>query len=458
MSDGEYLSPGTIFHVRYEVVRLMRAGGMGAVYEVTDRETARRRALKTMLGRFASDADMRARFRLEATVGARIESEHVVEVFDAGVDQATGQPFIVMELLRGESLADAVANLGPMERDHVVLLLQQAALALDRTHAAGVVHRDLKPENLFLTTRDDGTVRLKILDFGIAKVIAETTGAGTTRSLGTPLYMCPEQIRGDGDIGHRADLYALGHLAYTMLTGHSYWEDEARRSGSSYGFLMTVMAGGTEPASGRAVKLGVELPPRFDDWFAKATAHEPSQRFGTASELVAALAAALDAAAPVPTQEPVASPPRSRDLREPRRWRVAWVTAGLALVAAAGGLWANRAARGPGNLAATAEASPSTQGAATAAAGVDSGLDAGAPLALATADPDASAAADAGGEPIARPGTGAIPHPHSRAPAPAKTSGAERPPARPSAGPPVTTPPAGSGARPGTAYDPTDVR
>src|SRR6516164_6484315 len=110
MSDGEYLSPGTIFHVRYEVVRLMRAGGMGAVYEVTNRETARRRALKTMLGRFASDADMRARFRLEATVGARIESEHVVEVFDAGVDQATGQPFIVMELLRGESLADAVAN------------------------------------------------------------------------------------------------------------------------------------------------------------------------------------------------------------------------------------------------------------------------------------------------------------------------------------------------------------
>jgi serine/threonine-protein kinase len=340
-------------------------------------------------------------------------------------------------------------------------LLQQAALALDRTHAAGVVHRDLKPENLFLTTRDDGTVRLKILDFGIAKVIAETTGAGTTRSLGTPLYMCPEQIRGDGDIGHRADLYALGHLAYTMLTGHSYWEDEARRSGSSYGFLMTVMAGGAELASARATKLGVELPPRFDEWFAKATAHEPSRRFGTASELVAALAAALDAAAPVPTQEPVASPPRSRDLREPRRWRVVWATAGVAVLGAAAGLWANRAGRGPGNLAGTVEALPSTEAPVTAAAAVDPGLDVWAPMALATADPDASAAADAAGGAITRPGTGAIMHPHSRPPGLAKTaatSAAERPPTRPSAGPLVTTPPASSGARPGTAYDPTDIR
>jgi serine/threonine-protein kinase len=273
---------------------------MGAVYEANDRETARRRALKTMLRSLAGDADMRARFRLEATVAARIESEHIVEVFDAGVDETTGQPFLVMELLRGESLAAIIKRRGRLGPEEAVHLLYQASLALDRTHAAGIVHRDLKPANLFVTFRDDGQPRLKLLDFGIAKVVAETTDARTTRSLGTPLYMAPEQIRGDGHIDGRADVYSLAHLAFTMLTGSPYWEAEAQRVGGGYGLLLKVMEGGAEPASARAAQLGVSLPAAIDAWFVRATALLPSDRFETASEVVDEFADALGIPRPGP--------------------------------------------------------------------------------------------------------------------------------------------------------------
>src|SRR6185436_10516050 len=147
-SDLEILRPQAIFHGRYEVVRCLKAGGMGAVYEVVDAGTRRRRALKTMLPGFVSDPDMRARFHLEATVAANIESEHIVEVFDAGVDEATALPFLVMELLKGRTLAETLEERGRLPPQEVVALLHQAGMALDKTHAEGIVHRDLKPENL----------------------------------------------------------------------------------------------------------------------------------------------------------------------------------------------------------------------------------------------------------------------------------------------------------------------
>jgi serine/threonine-protein kinase len=144
---------------------------------------------------FQSD-EMRERFKLEARIAAHVESEYIVDVSDAGVDEATKTPFLVMELLRGEELGDRLKRLGRLPPGEVVTYLQQTAWALDRTHAASIVHRDLKPENLFLTQREDGSPRIKILDFGVAKVVAEgATGAGATRSLGTPLYMAPEQFR-----------------------------------------------------------------------------------------------------------------------------------------------------------------------------------------------------------------------------------------------------------------------
>jgi eukaryotic-like serine/threonine-protein kinase len=291
------LSAGQIFHGRYEIVRCLKTGGMGAVYECIHITTRKHRALKVMLPQILADTGMRDRFQLEARVTADIESEHIVETFDAGVDDATGAPFLVMELLRGEDLRSILKKRGALPASETVLLLSQAALALDKTHAAGIVHRDLKPDNLFVTIRDDGTPRLKVLDFGIAKVVA---GAGhsvqQTAMIGTPLYMSHEQILGEGTIGPRADIYALGHIAFTLLTGKPYWKDEQLASPAIYTFLGKVMAGVVEPATERAGRRGVTLPPAFDAWFTQATARAASERFEKASTLVHELAVVLNVA------------------------------------------------------------------------------------------------------------------------------------------------------------------
>jgi serine/threonine-protein kinase len=290
------LSPGVVFHGRYEVVRVIKSGGMGSVYEVVDRKTRRRRALKLMLPELVRDADLHQRFRLEAVITADVESEHIVETFDADVDPETGAPFLVMELLSGTDLGGLLESGGPLAAPAVVEYLRQTSLALDKTHAAGIVHRDLKPENLFVSRADDGSARLKILDFGIAKVVERGHDAKTTRTLGTPLYMAPEQIRGDGTIGAPADLYALGHIAYALLTGAAYWEPEARATPSAYALLAQVLQGARQAPTVRAAESGVKLPVAFDAWFATATALEPDHRFGGAWRQLEALAEALGVA------------------------------------------------------------------------------------------------------------------------------------------------------------------
>ena len=293
------LPAGQIFHGRYEIVRCLKAGGMGAVYECIHLKTRKRRALKVMLPQVLTVAGMRDRFELEARVTADIESEHIVETFDAGVDDATGAPFLVMELLRGEDLGSIMKKRGPLSASETVLLLSQAALALDKTHAAGIVHRDLKPDNFFVSTRDDGSPRLKVLDFGIAKVVA---GAGhtvhQTAMIGTPLYMSYEQVLGEGTIGPGADIYAMGHIAFTLLTGAPYWADEQKSSPAIYTFLGKVMAGAHEPPTTRAARRGVTLPPAFDGWFAQATARAASERFDSASTQIRELAVALGVSPP----------------------------------------------------------------------------------------------------------------------------------------------------------------
>jgi serine/threonine protein kinase len=292
------LPQGGVFLGRYEIVRCINAGGMGAVYECIHVTTRKRRALKVMLPHVVARSGMRERFELEARVTAEIDSDHIVETFDAGVDEATGAPYLVMELLRGDDLKSILERCGPFNGPEAVVLLSQVALALDRTHAAGIIHRDLKPDNLFLTIRDDGSPRLKILDFGIAKVVADgAKAAKQTEAIGTPVYMSPEQITGDGTIGPPADLYALAHIAYALLVGEAYWREEAS-SLPMYAFLGRVLAGPEEPACTRARRRGVSLPPVFDAWFARATAPSPGDRFDRASTQIAELSTALGAWAP----------------------------------------------------------------------------------------------------------------------------------------------------------------
>jgi tRNA A-37 threonylcarbamoyl transferase component Bud32 len=317
--DGNnVLLPGTLFQGRYRVVRAIKAGSMGAVYEVVDHKTESRRALKVMLPGLVDDQDMRARFVQEARITGAIESDHLVRVLDAGVDDRTGTPFLVMDLLRGDEIGRIVKRDGPLTHADVASFLFQAAIALDKTHAAGIVHRDLKPQNLFLTYRDDGSPCVKLLDFGIAKVLAPRE-AHVTKALGTPLYMAPEQVRGDISLGPRVDIYALGQIAYTLLTGEPYWNEELKAAGTIYPLLSRIVDGVKEPPSTRAARRNhVALPPGFDDWFLKATASKPQHRFEWASEAVAALSDLLGSPSPAPALDQRTQKRTTGSFGEPR--------------------------------------------------------------------------------------------------------------------------------------------
>ncbi|MFT3765676.1 MAG: protein kinase [Minicystis sp.] len=285
------LPEGTVFAQRYRVVRCIAAGGMGAVYEVVHLETERRCALKVMLPHVLDRAELRERFKREAKITSDIDSEHIIEVFDAGLDDATEMPFIVMELLKGEDLGRRLKRTGRFQPSEVLTYLHQTAIALEETHRASIVHRDLKPDNLFLTTRRDGSPRIKVLDFGIAKLVADSAAAGQTQAVGTPLYMAPEQFRATTHVTPAIDIHALGMIAYTLLVGVPYWREESAANG--VGFPLVASLGAQEAATARARRLGVILPAAFDGWFARATALVPQDRFTTAPEAVSALATAL---------------------------------------------------------------------------------------------------------------------------------------------------------------------
>ena len=285
------LSGGAYFARRYRVVRALAAGGMGAVYEVFDEATRSPRALKAMLPSVVESPEHRMRFEREAQLTGAIESEHLVRITDAGIDGDV--PFLVMELLRGEDLRTLLRRRGRLPPELVVPYLRQVALALDKTHTAGIIHRDLKPANHFLTQRDDGSPCMKVLDFGIAK-LTTASSAIETGTVGTPLYMAPEQARGDRGITHLADLLALAHVAYAMLVGEAYFQEDLEQSDSIVGVFLAVAEGAREPPCARAWRRkGVRLPGAFDAWFLQAAAVRPESRFQNARAEVEALALAL---------------------------------------------------------------------------------------------------------------------------------------------------------------------
>ncbi|NUP12749.1 MAG: SUMF1/EgtB/PvdO family nonheme iron enzyme [Polyangiaceae bacterium] len=291
------LSPGGLFGGRYQIVRCIASGGMGAVYETIHLDTQRTRALKVMLPQLVSNDQLRQRFKQEATVVSKVNSQHVVEITDAGVDSATGAPFIVMEYLIGSDLQDLLKEKGPMQPHQLAELVRQAALALDRTHAHGIVHRDLKPENLFVTLRDDGTPHLKVLDFGIAKVVADgMRSTNQTATIGTPAYMAPEQIQSKTSIGPATDVYSLAQVMYTMLVGEPYFAEEQEVSENAFQLIVCVAKGVGESAKARAHRRrGVELSDAIDDWFRRATAMTPGERYPSAGALAAAFKDAVGA-------------------------------------------------------------------------------------------------------------------------------------------------------------------
>jgi formylglycine-generating enzyme required for sulfatase activity/tRNA A-37 threonylcarbamoyl transferase component Bud32 len=301
------LLPGTIFGRDFKIVQPLREGGMGAVYVAEQLSTGKQRALKVMAPELAMDAGTRERFVLEARAGSRIESDHVVEVVTAGVDEETGAPFLVMELLRGEELADASARLGPLPLGDVAEVLSQVGHALEQAHAQGIVHRDLKPENVFLAAsrRRDVAFTAKILDFGIAKLVEDSRQKTGTQPLGTPLFMAPEQTDRKGRISPATDVWALGLIAFKLLTGRDFW----RADGSLAMLLREICVDPIPFASVRAAELGARplepgekptppLPPGFDAWFARCVAQSPEARFAEAGEAVRAFGELVTTDAP----------------------------------------------------------------------------------------------------------------------------------------------------------------
>jgi serine/threonine-protein kinase len=207
---------------KYEIVRLLGRGGMGAVYEAVHETIGKRVAMKFIDARIAADAGAVARFHREAQAASAIQSAHIIEIFDSGTTQ-DGLPYLVMELLRGEDLGHLVKRCGRLSLRETVDIVSQVLRGLERAHEAGIVHRDLKPDNVFLLERDGATLA-KILDFGISKIQpgSEVPTQTLTREgtvVGTPYYMSPEQALGRSDVDHRTDLWAVGAILFECLTG-----------------------------------------------------------------------------------------------------------------------------------------------------------------------------------------------------------------------------------------------
>jgi serine/threonine protein kinase len=221
--DPLNLQPSVVFAGDFRVLRPLGQGGMGAIYVVEQVSTGKQRALKLMLPQLVADAALRKRFEQEARVGALIESEHVVEVVGAGVDAATHTPWIAMELLVGDDLSQVVAQRGALGVPEVRLIFEQLCHAVGAAHRAGVVHRDLKPENIFLTRsrRAGGEFTVKVLDFGIAKIVADAK-TSRTAPVGSPMWMAPEQTD-RSKVTPASDVWALGLVAFHLLSGRYFW-------------------------------------------------------------------------------------------------------------------------------------------------------------------------------------------------------------------------------------------
>jgi serine/threonine protein kinase len=315
------LEPNQIVAGRYRIIRHIADGGMGAVFEAEHVSTEARVALKLLLPHVVQLANARRRFELEAKVAARVNSEHIVRVFDAGLDERTRSPFLAMELLIGQTLAAHVKRVGPLAPDEVVALMRQLARGLDAAHgyrtaegsAQPIVHRDLKPENLFLDTRDHGTTRVKILDYGIAKVLSASTEV-SQEVRGTPLYMAFEQAAGEA-LSPQTDIWAFGLIAYFALTARRYWPAANKPTGSTAALFAEILTLPLPLPSRRLREDGcpIVLPPAFDAWLLRCIDRNPTRRFRSAGQAVEALAHALEGAA----DGRAAAPPERRFLRSP---------------------------------------------------------------------------------------------------------------------------------------------
>jgi serine/threonine protein kinase len=275
---------GSTIAGKYRVRRVVGGGSMGVVCEAEHLEIGKRVAIKLIDASLAGMNDIAMRFRQEARATSLVESHHIVQVFDVGTDERLGL-YLVMEYLTGEDLAKVLARDKQLPVDTAVRVAVQVARGLAKAHEAGVVHRDLKPANIFLCTSEDDQPLVKILDFGISKVVDSSrgsSGAGLklTRDgmvLGTPQYMSPEQAQGLS-VDERTDVWALGLVLYEMLAGRPAYPELP----SYEQFIIHLVSNPPDPLS----RVAPWVPEELADVVHGALEHELAKRIQTCAELV----------------------------------------------------------------------------------------------------------------------------------------------------------------------------
>ncbi|MEJ7600450.1 MAG: serine/threonine-protein kinase, partial [Kofleriaceae bacterium] len=214
---------GVVLEDKYRIVRVIGQGGMGVVFEAEHMNVGKRVAVKVMLTKYAEDIEAIARFHREALAASRIGNQHIIDIHDMG-HTPDGRLFVAMELLDGAPLSKILEASGPMPPWRAIHIMRQVLRAVGAAHTKGIIHRDLKPDNIFLVNEDDHHDFVKLLDFGVSKLIdldeqvASTKLTSTGVVIGTPLYMAPEQALGN-PIDGGADVYACGVILYELLTG-----------------------------------------------------------------------------------------------------------------------------------------------------------------------------------------------------------------------------------------------
>jgi eukaryotic-like serine/threonine-protein kinase len=329
-------TPGALVG-KYKILDQIGEGGMGVVYRAEHLTLGSPAAIKILLPQFTRDQVVVDRFFTEAKATSAIRHISIVQIYDYG-RLPNDQAYIAMELLRGEDLTSFITRHRVLDPKVAVQITLQILSALEAAHLIGIVHRDLKPDNIFLV-RDPGApgaVRIKILDFGIAKLVGDQIGTNPkmktkgTSILGTPAYMAPEQCRGGAEIDARADLYAVGCILFEMLTGRPPFVAEGGGE---------TMAMHIYEQAPRLHQLAPGLPHELDALIAMMLAKSPDERTPSAAYALAALERA-----PIEplgyevqlTGRPVTQPVPILTPREPLpRW-IPVVVIGVALVIAAG--------------------------------------------------------------------------------------------------------------------------
>ncbi len=312
------LEPGALVTDKVRLLHLLREGGMGTVWVGEHVTLETRVAVKFVAAELARKSDSAVeRFKREARAAAKLKSPHVVTMLDHGVSD-DGIPYIVMELLEGQTLADRLGSGKALGAAEVAAVVAQVAKALDEAHGLGIVHRDIKPSNLFLTRAHD-EIFVKVLDFGIAKAMERSDAQLTLTEgmVGTLHYMSPEQMSDASTVGPSADLWSLAVVAYHALTGKLPFD-----APSPVAVHKQMTAEAFKPPSER---LGRDMP-ALDEWFHRALAADPADRFGSAREMAAALKRAVGEH---PSEDGAERPPSTRDVASSAEMGTAEFLAGV---------------------------------------------------------------------------------------------------------------------------------